>query len=121
MGFECILLDQQRKRMNKGFIYEGDNWVQGGEVITSPKELAKIAAVLKRTVLIVEHRHYRRASSPARLFFENQEEFPAYLNERARPGDAFRAWPFDLCSESNATAIGKYPDQFGRVQLRGAY
>ena len=45
--------------MKKGYVYEGDDWVQGGELITSPEKLAKIAEVVERTVLIVEHRHYR--------------------------------------------------------------
>lgn len=107
--------------MKKGYVYEGDDWVQGGELITSPETLAKIAAVVERTVLIVERRHYRGASAPTRLFFEEQEEFLAYLNDHARPGDAFRAWAFDLCTEANATAIGKYPDKIGRVPLKGAY
>ena len=107
--------------MKEGYIYEGDDWVQGGEMITSPEKLAKIAAVLGRTILIVEHRHYRGSSSPSRLFFEDREEFLAYLNEQARPGDAFRAWPFDLCTEANVAACGKYPDQAGRVPLKGAY
>jgi hypothetical protein len=107
--------------MKKGYVHEGDDWVQGGEVITSPEKLAKIAAVVERTVLIVEHRHYRGASSPTRRFFEEQEEFLKYLNDHARPGDAFRAWAFDLCTESNAIATGKYPDEIGRVPLKGAY
>lgn len=107
--------------MKKGYVYEGDEWVQDGEMITSPEKLAEIAAVAERTILIVEHRHYRGASAPTRLFFEDQEEFLAYLNDHARPGDAFRAWPFDLCKEANAIATGKFPDELGRVPLKGAY
>ena len=107
--------------MQQGYIYEGDDWVQDGETITSQEKLARIAEVVEQTVLIVEHRHYRGAKAPTRLFFEDQEAFLAYLNEHARPGDAFRAWPFDLCTEANAIAIGKYPDKGGRVPLRGAY
>ena len=107
--------------MKKGHVYEGDDWVQGGDPITSPEKLAKIAAIMERTILIVEHRHYRGASSPTRLFFEDQEEFLAYLKDRARPGEAFWAWPFDLCTESNTIATGKYPDDLGRVPLKGAY
>ena len=107
--------------MKKGNVSESDDWVQGGEMITSPEKLAKIAAVLDRTILIIEHWHYRGARSPTRLFFEDQEEFLAYLNDHERPGDAFWAWPFDLCNESNAIANGKYPDELGRVPLKGAY
>jgi hypothetical protein len=52
--------------MKTGYVYEGDDWVPGGEIITSPEKLAKIAAVVGRTVLIVEHCHYRGASAPTR-------------------------------------------------------
>lgn len=107
--------------MKPGYFYEGDDWAQGGEIITSPEKLAKIAAVVERTALIIEHRHYRGASAPTRLFFEEQEDFLAYLNDHARPGDAFRAWAFDLCTEANAIATGKYPDEAGRVPLKGTY
>ena len=107
--------------MEKGLVYEGDDRVQGGEVFTSPEKLAKIAEVVERTILIVEHWHYRGSRSPTRLFFEDQEEFLAYLNEHARPGDAFSAWPFNLCTDANAIASGKYPDERGRVPLKGAY
>jgi len=106
--------------MQEGYVYEGDDWAEG-EAITSHDKLAKIAQTVERTILIVEHRHYRGASAPTRLFFEDQEEFLTYLNEHARPGDAFRAWPFDLCTDDNAVAVGKYPDKLGRVPLRGAY
>ena len=107
--------------MKKGYVSENDNWVRDGEMITSPEKLANMAAVLERTILIVEHRHYRGARSPTRRFFEDHEEFLEYLNNHARPGDAFRVWPFDLCTDSNATATGKYPDELGRVPLKGAY
>lgn len=107
--------------MKKGYVYEGDDWVLSGEMITSSEKLAKIAAVVERTILIVEHRHYRGARAPTRLFFEDQEDFLAYLNDHARPGDAFRAWPFDLCTEANAIATGKFPDELDRVPLKGAY
>ena len=107
--------------MQEGYVHEGDEWVQGGEKITSQEKLAKIAEILEQTILIVEHRHYRGYRAPTRLFFEDKEEFLAYLKEHAWPGDSFRAWPFDLCTEANAIAIGKYPDKRGRVPLRGAY
>ena len=32
--------------MKTGYVYEGNDWVQGGEMITSPDKLAKIAAVI---------------------------------------------------------------------------
>ena len=101
--------------MKKGYVSEGDDWVQGGEMIKSPEKLAKIAAVIERTVLIVEHRHYRGASAPTRLFFEEQEEFLAYLNDHARPGDAFRAWSFDLCTKTNAVATGTVKSTLSRL------
>ena len=42
--------------MKKSYVYEGDDWVLGGEMITSPEKLAQIAAVVERTILIVEQR-----------------------------------------------------------------
>ena len=32
--------------MKTGYVYEGNDWVQRGETITSPDKLAKIAAVI---------------------------------------------------------------------------
>src|SRR5690349_16052606 len=107
--------------MKTGYVYEGDEWVQGGDTITSPETLEKIATVAEQTTLIVEHRHYRGSRSPTRLFFEDREAFLVYLNEHARPGDAFLVWPFDLCNDANAIASGKYPNEVGRVPRKGAY
>lgn len=118
---KCILPDQEQKNMEKSHASERDDWVQGGEMITSRDKPANIAAVLERTILIVEHRHYRGASSPTRLFSEDKEDFLAYLNDYAGPGDSFRVWPFDLCIEANASVSGKYPDELGRVPRYGAY
>jgi hypothetical protein len=49
----------REKEMKNGFVYEGDDWIQSGEVFTSPEKLKKIAEVIERTILIVEHWHYR--------------------------------------------------------------
>jgi hypothetical protein len=38
-------------------------------------------------------------------------------NEHAGPGDAFRAWPFDLGTDANAIAVGKCPDKRGGVEI----
>ena len=100
--------------------YEIDDW-KPGETITSQEKLAKIAEALDQTALIVEHRHYRGACAPTRLFFDDYGEFLAYLNEHSRPGDSFLAWSFDLCTDANAIAAGKYPDKQGRVPVGGAY
>jgi len=43
--------------MKKSDVYDGDDWVQGGEKITSQETRGKIADVLERTILIVENRH----------------------------------------------------------------
>jgi hypothetical protein len=100
---------------------EGDDWIIDRDRITSPETLAKIASALEQSILIIEHRHYRGASAPTRLFFEDKEAFIEYLSDHARPGDAFRAWPFNICTDANAVASGKYPDELGRVPLGGAY
>jgi hypothetical protein len=99
---------------------EIDDW-KPGETITSQEKLAKISEALDQTVLIVEHRHYRGGRAPTRIFFDDYGEFLAYLNENARLGDSFRAWPFDLCTDANAVAVGKFPDKQGKVPVQGAY
>ena len=103
-------------------VYEPDEWTVDGRKIASPEQLARIAATVERTVLIVEHWHYRGSRSPTRSFFEDNDEWLAYLNENARPGDRFLVWAFeDVCRSDNSTADGKYPDDKGRVPRRGAY
>jgi len=102
-------------------VYEGDDWSVGGKNIISEEQLARVAAALESSVVIVEHRHYRDSRSPDRMFFEEYDEFVTYLKEKARTGDAFWIWSFDLCRESNAVAAGKYPDSRGRVPSKGAY
>lgn len=104
----------------EGSYHEIDDWTSG-EAITSQEKLKKIAEALDRTAVIVEHRHYRGGRAPTRIFFDDYGEFLAYLNENARPGDSFWAWPFDLCTQANAIAVGKYPDEQGRVPAGGAY
>ena len=93
-----------------------------GSIIISQEQLAEIAAALERSVIILEHWFYRRASSPARRFFEEYGDFLHYVNGEARPGDASDVWEFsDVCRDSNRIASGKYPDKQGRVPHKGAY
>jgi hypothetical protein len=103
-------------------INEDDEWSQTGRNILSPEALAKIAAVLERGCVILEHRFYRGCTAPYRLVFDDYEELLDYLKYNARPGDNFIAWSYDdLCRDDNSIAYGKYPDAIGRTPRRGAY
>ncbi len=103
-------------------VYEPDEWIVEGRKIGSQEELDKIAVALEKSVLIVEHRHYRGGSSPDRLFFEEYEEFVEYLQQHGHEGDTFRIWSFDeACRENNVIAEGKCSDAKGRVPRKGAY
>jgi hypothetical protein len=97
-----------------------DDWRVDGEKITS--EIPRLEAALERTVLILEHWFYRGSRSPARTFWEEFGELKQYLNTHVRPGDLLCFWEFDkTCRRDNTLAVGKYPDEEGRVPLRGAY
>ena len=102
------------------FINESDDWRLDGAKITS--ELQRIEGALERTVLILEHWFYRRASAPRRTFWEDFADLKAYLEKEVLPGDLLYFWEFDkVCRKDNSLAQGKYPDEGGRVPVRGAY
>jgi hypothetical protein len=99
---------------------ESDNWRVDGAKITS--EIPKLEAALERTVLILEHWFFRGSRSPERTFWEEFGELRRYLETQVRPGDLLYFWEFDkCCTNDNALASGKYPDDQGRVPLGGAY
>jgi hypothetical protein len=103
-------------------VHEPDDWSVEEQKINSREQLAKVAAAIEKSVVIVEHRHYRGSSAPNRLFFEEYDEFIDYLQKHGCEGDAFRIWSFDdVCCESNVVVEGKYPDSKGRVPRKGAY
>lgn len=99
---------------------ESDDWLVTGAKITS--EIPKLDAALERTVLILEHWFYRGARAPERTFWEDFEDLKTYLETQVRPGDLLYFWEFDkTCKKDNVLAAGKYPDDKGRVPVKGAY
>jgi hypothetical protein len=101
-------------------ISESDDWHSDGTNVMS--QLPKIEAAIERTVLVLEHWFYRGSRAPRRTFWEEFEELKDYLAKEARPGDLFHFWEFDkVCRRDNMLAHGKFPDQKGRVPVRGAY
>jgi hypothetical protein len=101
-------------------IVELDDWRSDGAQIMS--DLPRIEAALDRTVVVLEHWFYRGSRAPRRTFWEDFQELKAYLEKEARPGDLLYFWEFDeVCRRDNVLAQGKFPDEKGRVPLRGAY
>ena len=100
---------------------EQDQW-EDGPRIDSPESLARLRAVLDESPLIVEHRHYRAASAPSRLVFDDFEDLETYLRSHARLGDSFWCWRYDaLCRDDNPVVCAKQPDVDGKVPRGGAY
>src|SRR5262245_1639787 len=73
---------------------ERDSWSDHGENILSPDSLVRIKAALEREPLILEHRHYRAASAPDRLIFDDYDAFHDYLRAHARSGDHLLIWGY---------------------------
>jgi hypothetical protein len=105
------------------FFSERDEWSTEGLKITSPENLAKIRRILDHEApVIVEHRFYSGASAPARMVFDDFEDFTNYLNSEASAGDAIYVWNFDTtCTEQTMLVSGKCPDDQNRVPKNGAY
>jgi hypothetical protein len=102
---------------------DGREWTADGRSILAPDRLAAIRRVLDEVgPVVVEHWFYYGGRSPDRRVFEDYDEFLAYLQANARPGDAVYVWDFAAaCRNDNALADGKYPDAEGRVPKGGAY
>src|SRR4051794_13389708 len=99
---------------------EEDRWSHQGRNIRDPARMAAIRDSLERGPLIVEHWYYRAGRSPKRLVFDDFDDFEEYLENQARPGDAFHLWEFaSLCRDDNALTTGKFPDADGCVPERG--
>jgi hypothetical protein len=98
-----------------------DEWTTGGKNVLAPEVLQKIEVTLKNSPVIVEHWFYRGGRAPARLVFDDYEDFIGYINSTSKPGDAIYVWDFSLCREDNHLAMGKVPDAQGRTPRRGAY
>ena len=107
----------------RGFIVESDGWTVDGAKITDPQNLEAIRdSIYQRGPLILEHKFYRAARGPKYILFDEYDEFIEYLNAEPKVGDKLKAWMLcDVCSDENALAAGKYPDDQGRVPERGAY
>ena len=102
---------------------DGPEWTADSRNILLPDRLAAIRRVLEEVgPVVVEHWFYYGGCSPARLVFEDYDEFLAYLRSNAKPGDALHVWEFSrVCRDDNTLANGKYPDAEGRVPKGGAY
>jgi hypothetical protein len=85
-----------------------------------------MSALVRRTLeesgpIIVEWRHYRGASAPDRLIFDDYGTYASWL-EHVLPGDAVWVWSFEsTCTDDAALTHGKQPDDDGTVPLKGAY
>jgi len=102
---------------------EDDGWSTEGHQILAPENLERVQRVLEdQGPVILEHRHYRGATSPDRFVFENYEGFHAYLLTKCLAGDSIYVWNFaEVCKHDKSLAHGKCPDDQGRVPRRGAY
>ena len=103
--------------------YEPDGWTTAGSRIDAPEKMEAIRSELEtKGPVIVKHWHYRGGSGPSHLVFDDFDEYLAYLNAHARPGDAFDVWGlYDLLSGVGSLAEGKFPDDDGTVPMKGAY
>ena len=109
--------------MKVRFFSEKDEWTTDGMKITSPETLARVQRVLEdEAPIIVEHRFYRGASAPARMIFDDFEDFVEYLNSQCSAGDSIWIWNYGTtCADQSAFVQGKCPDDQGRVPQKGAY
>jgi hypothetical protein len=103
--------------------YEPDEWTAEGSRINTPDKLAAIRKELEtKGSVIVKHWHYRGASCPSLVVFDDFEDYCAYFDAHARPGDAFDVWSlYPLLSGVGTLAEGKFPDDDGTVPRKGAY
>lgn len=102
---------------------ESDVWHQDGEKLASPDNLATIRQILEDVGgIIVEHRIYRGATAPERMFFEDFDDFREFLMTRTAGGDSVFVWSFeDVCTVDACLARGKIPDLDGSVPRSGSY
>ena len=101
---------------------EQGEWTSDGRKITSDENLEAIRRALEEGPVITEHWFYYGSSAPDRLVFDDFENFMEYLNTKAFAGDALYVWSFaDLCKDDNTIAVGKCPNDSGRVPKKGCY
>ena len=105
-------------------INEKHQWTADGPNIMSDQKLEEIEHLLNMHggSIIVEHRVYCGGGGCYKMVFDDIEEFTAYLESKAKPGDNILVWSYyELCTDDKILAHGKYPDAKGRVPLGGAY
>src|SRR5690349_16548069 len=96
-------------------IFKDDHWYDNGEKINSQENLKKVKDCLENSSIIVQHWHYRGASSPDRLLIESFDQYVEYLSKNVNPGDILEIWSFvSSCKTENILVDGKYPDNKGR-------
>jgi hypothetical protein len=101
-------------------IAEVDDWRDDGENIFDESNLAAVRHQLENVgCIVVVHWHYRGASAPTRLIFEDYEDFCEYLVGKTKPGDAVDVHAFP--QEAKPMAKGKCPDPKGRVPKSAPY
>lgn len=109
--------------MRTRFRNDEDGWAADGANIASHEALETIRRCLEdEGPIIAEHRFYRGAAAPEWVVFDQFERFHDYLETHAFAGDSIHVWSLTrMCSDANALASGKCPDDDGLVPTRGAY
>jgi hypothetical protein len=109
--------------MKPRFCSDKDQWTTEGAKITEPQNLENVRRVIEdEGPIIVEHWFYRGASAPARLIFDDFDDFMQYLHDKVTAGDAVDVWNFGkTCTEKNRIASGKCPDDENRIPKKGPY
>jgi hypothetical protein len=103
--------------------HQDDGWTTDGPRTTDPEFRESVRCAIEEVSdVIVEHRHYRAATSPTRHVFGSIAAFDSYMEANARPGDSFLVWRFeDVCTEQALAFEAKTPDTQGRTPRGGAY
>ena len=99
----------------------GDNWTTKGASIFAPEQLARVKQHLENVgFVVILWWHYRGASAPTRLTYDDFERFEAFLRTEPSPGDAIDVWAFPDDPDQRIAA-GKIPNDRGEVPTGGYY
>lgn len=103
-----------------------DKWSTKGANIRSAELLGKIQTVLdKGDPVLVRHWFYFGARAPEHKAFDSYDDFIAWLDAEARPGDAIDVWNIhefvEVHHKSRLLAAGKQPNEDGETPEGGAY
>jgi hypothetical protein len=101
-------------------------WSHKGANIRSPELLGKIRAVLdKGDPVLVRHWFLGGARVPEHKAFDRYDDFIAWLDAEARPGDAIDLWNIhefvEIHHSTKLLARGKQPNEDGETPEGGAY